>query len=190
MIFLGKVLLRIFLTVERGKGNIFLLKTIFFICGTSMNIPVDRTAPLSFEDKLSVLQEVCRTTGLKLTHQRLEILRELAQAKDHPSVETIHKRVQVRMPTISLDTVYRTIATFERHGLITRMHVFDDQGRFDADLSPHHHLVCTQCKSIEDFRWEAFDKAKLPPEIGEWGQVYTKHTVLRGVCRACLKRKK
>jgi len=155
-----------------------------------MNIPVDHATPLSFDDKLHVLQDICKQTGLKLTHQRLEILRELVKAKDHPSVETVHKRVQVRMPTISLDTVYRTIATFERHGLITRMHVFDDQGRFDADLTPHHHLVCTQCKSIEDFLWDTFDKANLPPEIVGWGQIHTKHVVLRGICRACLNQKK
>jgi Fur family peroxide stress response transcriptional regulator len=154
-----------------------------------MNNPADHAMPLYFDDKVNVLQDICRETGLKLTHQRLEILRELMKAKDHPSVETVHRRVQVRIPTISLDTVYRSISTFERHGLIARMHVFDDQGRFDADLSPHHHLVCTQCKSIEDFLWGTFDGANLPSEIVGWGQIYTKHAVLRGVCRACLNRK-
>ena len=58
----------------------------------------------SLEDKMRLFQHICEEEGLKLTHQRLEILRELDKATDHPSAETIHKRVQARIPTISLDT--------------------------------------------------------------------------------------
>jgi len=140
----------------------------------------------AFNDKIKALEALCRETGLRLTHQRLEIFRELTRSSDHPSAETVHRRVRVRIPTISLDTVYRTISTFERYGLITRIQVFDDHGRFEPDLSPHHHLVCSQCKGIMDFGWETFDNAVLPDETKEWGRVSTKHAVLRGICRRCL----
>jgi Fur family peroxide stress response transcriptional regulator len=40
---------------------------------------------------------------MKLTHQRLEIFKELLAAKDHPSAELIYKKLQKRMPTIAMD---------------------------------------------------------------------------------------
>lgn len=91
------------------------------------------------------------------------------------------------MPTISLDTVYRTLSAFEQHGFIMRTQVLDDRARFDADLSPHHHLVCARCKSIEDFHWEAFDKTEPPPSISKWGRIMNKQVALRGICNKCLK---
>ena len=63
-----------------------------------------------------------------VTHQRQEIYRELAQAEDHPSAEALHHRLQERFPTISLDTVYRTLATFAGCGLINKVDTVESQG--------------------------------------------------------------
>ena len=51
-----------------------------------------------------------RDAGLRLTHQRLEIFRVVAGDKTHPDVETVCEAVRVRVPTISLETVYRALA--------------------------------------------------------------------------------
>ncbi len=80
----------------------------------------------SFDDKVRLLRQICEEEGLKLTHQRLEILRELDKATDHPSAETIHLGVQARIPTMSLDTTYRTLSTFERYGLVSKVLVHED----------------------------------------------------------------
>ncbi len=138
------------------------------------------------EQKLEELRETCRDTGLKLTHQRMEILRELAATTDHPSAETVYRRVREKLPSVSLDTVYRTLATFAELGLVDKLNVAQDQSRFDADVSPHHHLVCSRCKTIEDFSWEDFDAMDLPPDAQLWGQASGKHVVVAGVCRRCL----
>lgn len=140
-----------------------------------------------FDERLPLLEEALRKDGLRLTHQRLEIFREISEAEDHPSAEMIYKRVRMRVPTISLDTVYRSLATFEEYGLIARIQVFDDHGRFDADLNPHHHLVCNRCRRVVDFRWSIFEDVDLPSQTEEWGRVFDKNVVLRGVCRSCLK---
>ncbi|MBI4777261.1 MAG: transcriptional repressor [Deltaproteobacteria bacterium] len=141
-------------------------------------MPVDAT--------LKTLEKAFKNFGLRMTHQRLEIYRELACAKDHPSAEAIFRRVQSRVPTISLDTVYRTLATFEDSGLIARVQVSDDHGRFDGDRSPHHHFICIRCKSIVDFGWESFDGAELPESAETWGRVTDKNVVVRGICNSCL----
>jgi Fur family peroxide stress response transcriptional regulator len=143
---------------------------------------------LSIQDKVKVLEGFCRKAGLKLTHQRLEIYRELASTYDHPSADDVYKRVQERMPTISIDTVYRTLLTFEQFGLATRVHAFDDKARFDTNVSPHQHLACIRCKSIQDFDWEAFDQMKPPDKTKQWGEVESKYAVLKGICKECLKK--
>ena len=146
--------------------------------------------PASSQDIIGYQQddfvEICRQAGLKLTHQRMIIHAELAACKDHPSAETIHTRVKSSIPTISLDTVYRTLATFEDIGAVVRIDVSEGPVRYDADLSPHHHCICTRCKAIKDFRWETFDVMGLPEETGGWGRIMSKNVVLRGLCRECL----
>jgi Fur family peroxide stress response transcriptional regulator len=143
---------------------------------------------LSFRDKVKDFESLCRRAGLKLTHQRLEIYRELASTYDHPSAEDVYRRVQKRMPTISIDTVYRTVLTFEHFGLAGRVHAFDDKARFDANVSPHQHLACIRCKSIQDLDWEAFDQMKPPAKTKKWGEVESKYAVLKGICKKCLEK--
>jgi len=55
---------------------------------------------------------------MKVTHQRTEIFRELAAGTEHPDAETVYQRVCKRVPSISRDTVYRTLSTLETKGLI------------------------------------------------------------------------
>ena len=141
---------------------------------------------MDFDSALERFKAISQDKGLRLTHQRLEILRELVGAKDHPSAEMVFGRVRRRLPTISLDTVYRTLSTFDDQGLIMRVPVTGDQGRFDADTSPHHHFVCSRCKSIYDFLWGDFDDLVLPGDSHGLGRVDDRRVVLRGVCRDCL----
>ena len=143
----------------------------------------------NLQDRIKAFEGNCRKAGLRLTQQRLDIYRELASRDDHPSAEDIYAEVSSRMPTISLDTVYRTLATLELNGLIFRVHAFDDRARFDANLSPHQHVVCTGCESVKDLQWQAFEVMKLPTETKEWGHVETKRVVLRGICKKCLEKK-
>lgn len=141
--------------------------------------------PMDFDSALERFKGISQEKGLRLTHQRLEILRELVAAKDHPSAETVFGRVRKRLPTISLDTVYRTLSTFDEVGLIMRVPVTGDQGRFDADTSPHHHFVCSRCKSIYDFLWDEFDSLDLPENSKALGRVDDRRVVVRGVCEKC-----
>jgi Fur family transcriptional regulator, peroxide stress response regulator len=140
-------------------------------------------AILKMMDKFSV---ACRTAGLKLTHQRYKVYLELLKSSDHPAAEVLHKRLQVKIPTISLDTVYRTLATFEQHGLISRVQTVESVARFEVTLRHHHHLICSVCNEVVDFQWELFDSAPLPAKIGGWGSVRDGHAVIYGVCNKCL----
>ena len=137
--------------------------------------------------KLESFTDTCRSAGMKVTHQRTEIYRLLLQFPDHPSAETIHKRLIQTLPTVSLDTVYRTLATLEQHGLVARIQTPESQARFEAVMQPHHHLICSQCKQIVDFEWPAIDQMVLPKPVSSWGKVESKNIIVYGQCETCLK---
>ena len=141
---------------------------------------------LNTEENIRSLEAALSGAGLRLTHQRLTIYQELMSSRDHPSAEEIYKRVRRKVPTISLDTVYRTLATLEEQGLIVRLQVFGERGRYDAELEPHHHLICTRCRKIADFRWSVFEQADIPAQHAEWGRIIRKDLIMSGICRGCL----
>ena len=142
----------------------------------------------NLQKKMRDFEQACRAAGLKLTHQRLEIFRELAMSTDHPSAETLYKRLKKRLPTISLDTIYRTLSTFEEKKLIKRVQTLESQARFEAQMTQHHHLICDKCKQIIDFQWKGFDDAGLPEEVAQIGQIRNKNVILLGICRKCLEK--
>ena len=137
-------------------------------------------------EKRALLEEACKNAGLRLTHQRLEIYRELTAACDHPSAETLHQRLRKRIPTLSLDTVYRTLATLAEQGLINRVETLESQARFEATSRRHHHLICRRCGKIEDFQWPDIDSATLPQGLENWGRIDLKNVVIHGICKKCL----
>ena len=138
------------------------------------------------KDQLAAFEQACRDKELRLTPQRLEIFRELARAKDHPSAEALHQRLLKRMPTLSLDTVYRTLGTLARNGLISLVETVESQARFEVADRQHHHLICEQCREIIDFEWQEIDRADLPQGVDAWGKIIRKNVVLYGICQKCL----
>ena len=137
------------------------------------------------QERLAEFLDVCRKVGLKATHQRTEIYRELAATQEHPDAETVYSRVRERVPTISLDTVYRTLRVLEEKGVISRVGFLGDRTRFDANTDQHHHFVCTQCGRIGDFASETLNNFVTPPEVTSLGTVDSVYVELRGRCRKC-----
>ena len=135
-------------------------------------------------------ERVCRGAGVRLTHQRMEIFREVAQTAAHPDAETVYRGVRKRIPTMSLDTVYRALWLLSDLGLITTLGPSRERTRFDANLDRHHHFVCLRCGRTRDFYSDAFDELKLPHSVRAIGRVETTHVEARGVCRECARKDK
>jgi len=140
------------------------------------------------EEKIRSFVEIFRRGNLKITPQRLEIFREIASSTDHPSAEDIHRKILKKMPTVSHDTVYRTLSTLLENRAISRVEVLDESGRYDINLEAHHHLVCVRCKKVKDIYWPEFDSLKIPSGNENWGSISQIHAELRGVCSDCLKK--
>lgn len=139
-----------------------------------------------FQQQLQHFEQMCKSAGLKVTHQRMEIYRELLEAHDHPSAETIYKRLEKRLPSLSLDTVYRTLATFEKLNLVHRLETVESQARYEALINRHHHFLCDRCGQVFDFVWHAFDTVDLPSTLEHIGAVDRTSVVIHGTCHICL----
>jgi Fur family peroxide stress response transcriptional regulator len=126
-----------------------------------------------------------RDSGLRLTHQRLEIVRVIAADTTHPDVETVYEAVRKRVPTISLDTVYRTLATLTDRGLIARVQFMPGPARYDANQARHHHFVCTQCGLVRDIEDRDLDAIQAPAELTRIGRPESVTVQFRGVCETC-----
>lgn len=141
------------------------------------------------KQRMKHFEDALRRAGVKITHQRLEIFRELAKTSDHPDAEAIYKGVRRRIPTVSLDTVYRTLWLLFDLGLITSLGPPRDRVRFDANTDAHHHFICTKCGMIRDFYCDKFDQLKLPDTVESFGRVDKTQIEIKGLCLQCSRKK-
>jgi Fur family transcriptional regulator, peroxide stress response regulator len=137
------------------------------------------------DGRLAAFVGLCRRAGLKATHQRLEIFRDLAGTAEHPGAEAVYRRVKARIPALSLDTVYRTLRLLEARGVIARVASAGDRARFDANTEPHCHFVCRRCGRVLDFFDEDLGELAAPAGAAALGAVESVRVELQGVCRDC-----
>lgn len=142
--------------------------------------------PLRTED----LKDLLKRSGLKLTPQRLEILRMVNGTHSHPDAETIHRAVRKKIPGVSLDTVYRNLWTLIDHGLINALNTYRGRVHFDGNLVRHHHFVCTRCGLTRDFVCPNFDRLSVPDEVKAWGRIDRTRVEFRGLCERCAEKEK
>ena len=143
------------------------------------------SARIDIDARLRELEKACRAVGARVTHQRREVLRAVVETDEHPDAQTVLRRVRERMPSISFDTVYRTLSFLERHDLIHRVHATGEPARFDGNHKPHHHFICTNCGRITDFESPEVDEMDLPEGIGKLGSAASRQLQVYGICREC-----
>ena len=135
--------------------------------------------------RLEQFRGAAKGAGVKLTHQRLEIFREVASSAEHPDAEAVFRAVQPRMPTVSLDTVYRTLRMLNDLGLITTLGTRRESVRFDANLEQHHHYLCVRCGLARDFESPELNALRIPDAAKAFGSVVATHVEVRGICDRC-----
>jgi Fur family peroxide stress response transcriptional regulator len=141
---------------------------------------------IEVEQRLRQFKAACKKARLKLTHQRLEIFREVASSLDHPDAEAVSRGVRVRMPTVSLDTVYRALWLLDDLGLVNTLSPRRESVRFDANLEHHHHYVCVRCGLARDFESAELNELAIPAALKMLGSVVATHVEVRGLCTACV----
>ena len=139
----------------------------------------------SIDDKIESLKKRCQELGMRVTTQRVEIFREVASSCEHPDAETVYERVKERLPNISFDTVYRTLASLEDMDMIFRVDSMLPKARFDADRRPHNHFLCVKCGEVYDIFPEDGYEVKIPENSKKFGEIKDVNLQVRGICNKC-----
>lgn len=126
-----------------------------------------------------------RECGLRLTPQRAAIYRALVTTTSHPTAEALYMSVRRTCPNISQNTVYYTLSALRRAGLVQEVNLGHDGARFDGNLAPHHHLICVDCRRIEDVMDERLDYLSLSSAVAKGFEVRRHRVEFHGVCESC-----
>jgi len=137
------------------------------------------------DEKIRMFTVLCRKTGLRVTPQRIEIYKELIKTGDHPSAEMLYEKVRKNFPSISFDTVYRTLLTLKDMGAAFIVEGSGDVRRFDGGMEKHQHFKCIKCKKIVDFQHKPFDNIELPSSLGKKFKILKKAVYIEGLCDLC-----
>jgi Fe2+ or Zn2+ uptake regulation protein len=125
-----------------------------------------------------------RARGLKVTPQRECIFSVLEGNGAHPTAETVYAEAAQRMPTMSLKTVYQTLNDLAEMGEVQILDLGTGSGRFDPNIDPHHHLVCTRCGKVRDL-YADFSEVSIPAVLRQGFALGTPEVVFRGLCESC-----
>jgi Fur family ferric uptake transcriptional regulator len=129
------------------------------------------------------LKALLQSRGLRVTKQRMVILRELAKLR----LPTSHPELTERIAGATLDraTIYRNLLSLSEAGLLVRTQLGDHVWRYElprsseAQHGKHPHFVCVDCGDV----------ACLPANTvslqGEAARNEVAEVQLRGRCVVC-----
>ena len=90
--------------------------------------------------------------NFKSTEQRKIIAKIIEESHDHPYTEQIFERAVVNDPNINLATVYRTLETFLKFGLLKKHYFGDNKARYELMGEIHHdHIIDVNSSEVSEF---------------------------------------
>lgn len=134
---------------------------------------------------MTELQKCILKNGLKVTPQRLAILKFLRGNGTHPTAEKIHKELLKEYPSISLKTVYDVLARFVEAGMVRKLDIDRKKMRFDACMDPHDHFYCRVCDNVYDIVSAGKMDNLKNMKILEGHHIDTASINFGGVCKYC-----
>ena len=144
-------------------------------------------------DHVGEMLACVRSSGLKLTPQRLAIVRELAADPTHPTAQELFERLRAAQPTMSFATVYNTLDALAAAGLCASLSLSPGAARFDPNMRPHHHAVCDRCGLVRDVPTDAPGEnlaEEAPGPFSSLGaapgfEIRAVERIYRGLCAEC-----
>jgi Fur family ferric uptake transcriptional regulator len=139
------------------------------------------------EKERARFQTYLQQQGLKLTNERVALVREIFATHYHFEADELLFKMKQKNVKISRATVYRTLELLVKSGLVRRVHLGEDHYHYEhvSGDSHHDHLVCTTCGGVIEFLDDELEKRAL--EIcGKRKFKPTFHNLqILGVCDAC-----
>lgn len=117
------------------------------------------------------IENIIEEKNLKRTHARKELLEILSQEDKPVSFEDVKDRLHMDKATF-----YRNVAKFESELILNSFESNTKKKYYELAQSPHAHIVCNVCNTIECLR------DIVPVKI----EGYTIDTmIIKGTCKKC-----
>lgn len=128
--------------------------------------------------------QILKNVGLRVTPQRDAILSHILKNRGHMTADDIYRSIQNVLPNLSVSTVYNTLKSFSEAGLIREIQFADAASLFDANVAPHHHMVCKSCGKLIDFYLPSTPNLTHIAKEANF-QIEEMHIEVSGICSEC-----
>lgn len=124
---------------------------------------------------------------LKITSQRMIILKAFLLQKSHMSTEDFYLQLRKKHPGIGYATVHRTLKIFSECGIASERNFGDGQMRFEVSHGNEHHdhLVCTACGRIIEFEDKQIEQLQREIALQHNFVIKDHRLELYGLCIDC-----
>ncbi|MCK4857203.1 MAG: transcriptional repressor [candidate division Zixibacteria bacterium] len=119
------------------------------------------------------------------TRQRQVILEELCKVTSHPTAAELFALVQMRLPRISLGTVYRNLELLVQNDIIRKLELGGREARYDGNLNRHYHIRCMECGRVADLHDISDDPVAAKLENVEGWEIMGHRLEFIGICPQC-----
>jgi len=120
---------------------------------------------------------------LKVTPQRIAIVAEI-DMKGHINIDDLFNSLKTKFPSISLATIYKNIHAMIDKMFLSEVQIPNEKSVYELTKELHSHLVCKNCKSIEDIN---LDTSSLLNEVTHKSNFKLEEVsvVFLGLCNEC-----
>lgn len=137
------------------------------------------------EPNTDIILKKLKQSGLKFTGKRQHIIDLFVNNHDNYfSAKDIYEHVKQTYPSVSYDTIYRTLSTLLKEEIIEQMEFSDDAAKYRLKCNEdhHHHLVCLECGST--FPMDDCPMDALRNKVGDF-KVVNHRFEIYGYCNDC-----
>lgn len=135
--------------------------------------------------RVSLLCDELRQRGERITRPRRHVLDALTRSTRHLTADEVLAAVQRDDPTIHRATVYRTLETFRRIGLVEHTHLGHGPAVYHLIDDLHQHLVCEHCGRVVEAPSSLFQSVERELRDDYGFVMRPMHFAVVGRCRRC-----
>ncbi|MEV8181244.1 Fur family transcriptional regulator [Specibacter sp. NPDC078692] len=132
-----------------------------------------------------VLAGRLRSAQLKVTAPRIAVLGVL-NGRGHLDADSVFSAVATQLPKASLQAVYGVLAALAAAGLVRKIEPAGSAALYEARVGDnHHHMVCLNCKRVEDVDCVVGESPCLTPSAMNGFSIKVAEITFWGVCSSC-----
>lgn len=126
--------------------------------------------------------KLLKENNLKITPQRLSILRYVHGHNIHPTADEIYHALKKTNPSLSKTTIYNALDALRTHGLVQTLTISGSETRYEFKEHMHHHFMCTRCGTIIDIDLQCPNIKKMEQNGYAIDEI---HGYFKGICIKC-----